>query len=100
MTDTSEQMSAHRKTYKDRFAGEYVLRAMLPTTVEGSLCEVGFAVDDAVMLHTMDTTEQVNNYLTESDMPENMECRSKFDPAQMFADDDKRCHKEFYRDLR
>ena len=33
-------------------------------------------------------------------MPESMECRSKFDPAQMFADDDKRYHSELYSDLR
>ena len=64
MTDTSEQTIAlvadsddnlskddgagRSSTYRDRFAVEYVLRAMLPAIVGRSMCmcEVGFAGDD------------------------------------------------------
>ena len=42
----------------------------------------------------------MNNDLTEPDVPESMERRSKFDPDQILADDDKRYHSELHSDLR
>ena len=58
------------------------------------MCEVGFAGDHAfnVMLpttdswaKTQDTTEQMNNDLTEPDVPESMECRSN-DDKRLYSD--------------